>query len=90
MAIVGMDNYEIATKLIYVGAYGAFVMQGHKHGIYVKIQIKYVYYRIPIYRMVHRMNIYCKIVINFNNVTKVDELVHDIHSYFFNSSKRVL
>lgn len=69
--ITGMDNYNIATKLIYVGANGASVMQGHKNGLCIKLQINYASYMISIHCMVHRINLSYKIVSNFNNVLKV-------------------
>ena len=34
----GLDNMEIAKNLVCVGVDGALVMQGHKGGLYKKIQ----------------------------------------------------
>lgn len=78
-----MDNYDIATKCICVGLDGASVTQGNNNGLCVKIQTTYASYMIAIHCMSHRMNLSYKIVNNFEIVTMVKELVHDIHSYLY-------
>ena len=85
-----MENYEIATKFTCVGVDGTFVMQWNKNGLCVNIQKTYAMYMIAIHCMAHIMNLSYKIVNNFEIVAKVKELVHDIHSYFIYSSKRIV
>lgn len=40
--------------------------------------------------MVHKMNFSYKIVNNFEIVAKVEELVHDVHSCFVHSLKKIV
>lgn len=46
---VGMDDYEIATKLICVGADGVLVMQGNQNGLFVRLHTLVAPYMILIH-----------------------------------------
>ena len=40
--------------------------------------------------MTHKINLAYKIVSTFKNVSKVEEMIRDLHSYYSNSPKRFL
>jgi len=83
-----MDDYEIATKLICVGEDGASVMQVNCNGLCVRLHTLAVPYMILIHCMVHRMNLAYRIIGTFISVSKVEDLIHDLHAYIARSRKR--
>ena len=85
-----MDHSMIAKKLVCVGVDGASVMQGQKNGLCARMHLSDSPYMLSIHCMAHRMNIAFKIVSNFSLVSKVEYLVHEVHSYIFRSPKRFL
>lgn len=85
--IVGMDNLTIAKKLVCVGADGATVMQGQRTSLCIRLQTSIAPYMVGIHYMAHRMNLAYRIVSNFPTMSKVEDLVHELHSYFYQSPK---
>ena len=85
----GLDSMEIAKKLVFFGADGALVMQGHKCVLCKKIKNDLAPYTIPIHCMAHRMNLAFGIVSDFGCVSKVESLIKEIYQYFCRSPKRV-
>ncbi|KAH9296664.1 hypothetical protein KI387_044244 [Taxus chinensis] len=88
--VAGMTDYEIATKLVCVGADGASVMQGHRTGLCVRLQTTVAPYMLPIHCMAHRMNLAYKMVSNHENVAKLEDLIRELHAYMSSSPKRFL
>ena len=85
--IVGMDDLKIAKKLVCVGADGAAVMQGQRTGLCERLQTSIVPYMLGIHCMAHRMNLSYKIVRTFPIVSKVEDLIRELHSYFCRSPR---
>ena len=85
-----MNHSMIAKKLVCVGADGASVMQGKTNDLCVIFQLSSSPYILGIYFMAHRMNLAFKIVSKFPLVSRVEDLVHEVHTYFFRSPKRFL
>ena len=88
--VAGMTDYEIATKLVCVGADGASIMQGHRTGMCVRLQTTVAPYMLPIHCMAHRMNLAYKMVSNHENVAKLEDLIRELHAYMSSSPKRFL
>ena len=86
--IAGMDDLTIAKKLVCVGADGAAVMQGQRTGLCARLQTSIAPYMLGIHCMAHRMNLAYKIVSTFPTVSKVEDLIRELHSYFCRSPKR--
>lgn len=70
-----MDKMEIAKKLVCVGVDGPLVMQGHKGGLFTKIQNHLAPSIVPIHYMAHRMNIDFGVVSSFSYVRKVESSI---------------
>lgn len=88
--IGGMNLLMIAKKLVCVGADGASVMRGQRNDLCVKLQLSASSYMLSIHCMAHMMNLAFKIVNKFPLVSKVEDIVHEVHAYFFRSPKRFL
>jgi len=88
--VANMDAFEIAMKLICVGVDGAAILQGHRNGICIIIQIIVAPYLIPIHCMAHRLNLAYKIISVHDDVAKIEDLVCELYSYLMNSSKRFI
>ena len=78
----GMDNMEIAKKLVCVGEDGALVMRGYKGNLCKKIKNDLAPYANPIHCMAHQMNLAFGIVSDFGCVSEVESLIKEIYQYF--------
>lgn len=76
----GMDHLMITKKMICVKADGASVMQGHRNGLCVKLQLSTSPYMISIHCVSHTMNLAFKIISKFPSVSKVEDLVRETHA----------
>ena len=83
-----MDHSMIAKRLVCVGTNRALVMEGQRNELCARRQLSASAYMFSIHCMDHRMNLAFKIVNKFPLVSKVKELVHENHEYFFHSTKR--
>ena len=86
--IAVMDDLIIAKKLVRVKVDGAAVMQGKRIGLCARLQTSIAPYILGIHYMAHRMNLAYNIVSSFPTVSKVEDLIHELHSYFCKSPKR--
>lgn len=86
--ITGMDELTIAKNLVCVRVDGATMMQGQRIGVCTKLQTTCAPYMLGIHCMAHTMNLAFKIVSKFPIVLKFENLVHEIHGYFYRSPKR--
>lgn len=82
-----MYDHAIATNLICIEVDGVVVIQGHINDICVHLQTQVASNMIHIHCMAHIMNLACKIISKFDCVTKLEDLVDEIHSYFFHNPK---
>ena len=80
--IAGMDDLIIAKKLVCVGADGAAIMQGERTSLCARLQTSIAPYMLGIHYMAHWMNLAYKIVSTFPTVSKVEDLIHELHLYF--------
>lgn len=85
-----MDELTIVKKLVCVGTDGVAVMQGQRTGVCTKLQTTCAPYMLGIHCMAHIMNLAFKIVSKFPTVSKVKNLVCEIHAYFCQSPKHFI
>lgn len=88
--ISDMDDVAIASKLLCVGVDGESIMQGHHNGLCVRLQKYHFPYMIFIHFMAHIMNLAYIIVGKFKLIAKFEDLVPEVHAYFYRSPRRFI
>jgi hypothetical protein len=87
----GMDGEgSVAEKLICFGADGAVVFQGARSGVTSQLIKKHAPYLMGVHCMSHRMNLAVQALSNLPMVTKIENLLQSLHSYFTSSPKKHL
>lgn len=84
----GLTEGAIAEKLISFGADGASVFHGNRTGVTTQMTKKHTPYVVGVHCMAHRTSLAVQALSGLAIVSKIEELVGDLHSYFSHSSKR--
>jgi hypothetical protein len=83
----GLDDDQIAEKLISFLADGASVFQGRSHSITKQLQDQAAPYLMGIHDMAHCMNLVVKPLSNLPMVQKIEKLLQSLYAYFNASPK---
>ena len=84
----GLDEAQIAKKIISFGIDGAFVFQGKTNGVTKQLIDQAAPYLMGIHNMAHCTNLVVRPLSNLPMVQKIEKLLQSLYSYFHTSLKK--